>query len=621
MFSFKRYKYTENENFDTIIKDIKILIDEWNFNLAINKINQTDKIERRLFNKQIKINSSSVDSLNIYNKKIIKLKELKQEAFNSKKINSKWFFSFFKKKEVHNENIKEFEWGIKAINVYIILSEWEKAKLAIKEIERKEQDNLDKLLSNFRTDKSPESEKVKSKLIKDNTKKVKVLTKLKDKLNKLEIKYIEKDEKERFKMRFKIIKDEIWVLVWNKKNNQALAVLQKFLEENKDKTIVIKFFNKEKKLILRNIEKQRKKSEEKIQSNARSEAMRLMWQTLKLGKDKKNPKDKKNGFFTQIKEKLNFYKTLKEKRERKKLFDEINILIEEDSKVKQDIAERKLENIHKWLIKEISNENMLWYELYWKILWADKISWDTFWLYDDDNKYVFFLWDATWHWIRAWFIITLLSRLFNKFVKSKKLNELTFEINNWLKQDLKSRNFITWVFFEIIKKNIWSIEFVWMGHEPMLIYRTKTAKVERVIPGWLAAWIRIIKDISNVKTSHIELDDNDILITYSDWIVENKNEKWEFYWINKLSESFEKVASYTKDINEIYDYLINDVKSFKQASNFTDDASILILKRNTEKDIQNDKSRYLKDLTIKESLERKDVKRLVWKNKEEIKKE
>lgn len=54
------------------------------------------------------------------------------------------------------------------------------------------------------------------------------------------------------------------------------------------------------------------------------------------------------------------------------------------------ILQKKLENIHKWLIKEISNENMLWYELYWKILGADKISWDTFWLYDDNDKYVFF---------------------------------------------------------------------------------------------------------------------------------------------------------------------------------------------------------------------------------------
>lgn len=623
MFELIKHKYKENEYFEVKIQNIKILIDAWNYSEALKEIDETEKIEKSIFNKEIKINSYSIELLNIYNNKIIQLKELKQEATNLKKLNSHSLFSFFRKKEVNSENIKEFEEAIKAIEIYLTLSEWQKARQAIYEVEDKEQEVLEKLLNNFRADKSPESEKVKSKLIKDNTKKVAILKKLKQRLDKEEKKYIEKEDRERFKMRFKIIKDEIKALTWNKKNSQALNLLQKFLEENKEKTIVIKFFNEEKKHILKNIDRERKKDEEKIKESARAEAMRLIWQTIKLDGEKK-PKDEEEkniNFFKKIKDKFNFYKQLKEKIKRKKLFDEINILIEEDSKVKQDIAEKKLENIHKWLIKEISNENMLWYDLYWKILWADKISWDTFWLYDDDEKYVFFLWDATGHWIRAWFIITLLSRLFNKYVKGKNLQELTFEINNWLKQDLKSRNFITWVFFEILKKEIWAINFVWMWHEPMLVYRTKKAKVERVIPGWLAAWIRIIKDTKNIKISHLELEDNDILLTYSDWIIENKNEDSEFYWIDRLSQTFEKVSSYTKDVTEIYNYIINDIKLFKKASNFEDDASILILKRDSAKDIQDNKSIFLKDLTIKEWLERKDVKRLIWKNKEEIRRE
>jgi ribosomal protein L4 len=67
-------------------------------------------------------------------------------------------------------------------------------------------------LNNFRADKSPESEKIKSKLILDNTKKVEELKKLKIKLEKLELKYRKKDEAERFKMIFRIIKNEIEVL-------------------------------------------------------------------------------------------------------------------------------------------------------------------------------------------------------------------------------------------------------------------------------------------------------------------------------------------------------------------------------------------------------------------------
>jgi hypothetical protein len=56
---------------------------------------------------------------------------------------------------------------------------------------------------------------------------------------------------------------------------------------------------------------------------------------------------------------MNFYKRIKEKARKKKLLDEINILIDADSQVKQDLAEEKLENIHKGLIKEISNKNII----------------------------------------------------------------------------------------------------------------------------------------------------------------------------------------------------------------------------------------------------------------------
>jgi hypothetical protein len=56
---------------------------------------------------------------------------------------------------------------------------------------------------------------------------------------------------------------------------------------------------------------------------------------------------------------MNFYSRIKERARKKKLMDEINILIEEDSKVKQELAEEKLETIHKGLTKEISNKNII----------------------------------------------------------------------------------------------------------------------------------------------------------------------------------------------------------------------------------------------------------------------
>ncbi len=530
-------------------------------------------------------------------------------------------FDFLKKnKKIDTNEVKAFDSAVKAIEVFIAISEWWNAKKAIEEILYKETDALNKFLENYESeDISLENKKFIDKERKEYKRKEKIITNLKTNVNKLENKYIKVEEGKRFKIRFEKIKKEIDSLIWTKNPLSAMNLLQKFLEENKENSIVINFYNKEKSKIQKHIEKQRKLEEEKLKKNTKSEAMELIWETVKIEKNDDDNIDDNKSIFKKISKKLNFYKTLKERIKRKRLLDEINILIEEDSRINNEIAEKKLENIHRWLVKEINKHKIIGYDLYWKILWADKISWDTFWLEENSKKYNFFLWDATGHWIRAWFIITLINKLFKENYNNE-LNEIALNINNWLKQDLKSRNFVTWILFEINKENS-NIWFVWMWHEPMLIYRKKENIVEKVIPGWLAAWIRLIKDINDVKIRDINLVDWDILITYSDWIIENKSIDWEYYWLEKLEKCFKIVAEYETDIKKIYDYIINDVTLFRWGSNFDDDVSMIILKRDLNKDIIKEDDKFINEIKIKEWLDKTDIKNLRWKNKEEIEKE
>lgn len=530
-------------------------------------------------------------------------------------------FNFLKKnKKVNANEIKEFDSAIKAIEIFIALSDWPNAKRAIDEIISKEKDALNKFLEKLdNEDSNSENKKLWETKRKEFKKKEAVINKLKLKIEKLEEKYIKKTEIERFRIRFGKIKSEIDSLIWSKKNLQAMNLLQKFLEENKENSIVINFYNREKKRIQVSIEKQRKIEQERLKKNARSEAMELIWETY----SKSNRWDQNDieefSLIKKLSKKLNFYNTLQENIKRKKLLDEINILIEEDSRVNNEIAEKKLENIHKWLVKEINKYKMIGYELYWKILWADKISWDTFWLEESQKNYKFFIWDATWHGIRAWFIITLISKFFKENY-TKDLNEVAFEVNNSLKQDLQSRNFITSIFFEIDKdsNDIW---YIWMWHEPIFVYRKRENKVEKIIPGWLAAWIRLIKDKNDLKVKNIKLNDWDILIAYSDWLIENRSLEWDYYWLERLEESFKIVCEYEANIKNIYDYLINDVKLFRWWSNFDDDLTIIILKRDSTKDIIKEDDSYIEDLRTKEKLDKNDIKKLKWKTKEEIEQE
>jgi len=55
-------------------------------------------------------------------------------------------FGFLKRKKVNTEEVKAFDSALKATNIFIMLSEWEKAKKALDEIEYKEKDSLNEIL-------------------------------------------------------------------------------------------------------------------------------------------------------------------------------------------------------------------------------------------------------------------------------------------------------------------------------------------------------------------------------------------------------------------------------------------------------------------------------------------
>jgi hypothetical protein len=274
--------------------------------------------------------------------------------------------------------------------------------------------------------------------------------------------------------------------------------------------------------------------------------------------------------------------------------------------------------MHKWLAKEIKWVEMTGYDFYWKIMWADKISWDTFWIDEQRDSYKFYLWDATGHGIRAWFMVSILTQKFNEIVSKFPLKEVAFNINNSLKQDLKSWNFITSVLFEISKKDNTKIKFIWMGHEPMFIYREWKEEVERLVPGWIAAWITILKDINKIQEKEIVLQNNETLLVYSDWIVEAKNKDWEQYWFDRLKQSFYKHVQMFKDLKAVYRNMIQDAVDFVWWSNFWDDATIILLRRNTDKDILNNYNE-IKSIAEEMWISEREARKLKWNSIEKAK--
>jgi len=173
-----------------------------------------------------------------------------------------------------------------------------------------------------------------------------------------EEKYDEKVLAQKFKIKFKKIREEINLLSKTGKNQEALSLLTNFVEANKDNFIVIQFFNKEKKSLHRKIEKDRKKEEVKLKKDARLEAEKLIGRTMNNVEEKTEENKEKQKKKSKIKEFFETYKLIKEKRRRKKLVDEVTTLIESEKQAQVEIAKSKLEKVHQGLIKELSVNNI-----------------------------------------------------------------------------------------------------------------------------------------------------------------------------------------------------------------------------------------------------------------------
>jgi hypothetical protein len=258
------------------------------------------------------------------------------------------------------------------------------------------------------------------------------------------------------------------------------------------------------------------------------------------------------------------------------------------------------------------------YSIYGKTLWADKISGDTFWFYDYNNWKRFFIWDATGHWVRAGFMISLLTANFYSLVKTiPNLKDLVASLNNKLKQDLRSWNFITSIFFELSYKNKNDLKFIWMWHEPMFFYKKSNLSVDKIYPGWVAAWMTMLKDQAFLKEKTINFDIWDVLLLYTDWFVEARNENWDMFSIDRIKDVFFKAVWLYSESKDIYNYIYKELTTFVNKTKFLDDVTIIVIKRDYKKELVNEE-KLIENILWAEHISKKFVKKLKWQSKDQI---
>ena len=175
---------------------------------------------------------------------------------------------------------------------------------------------------------------------------------------------------------------------------------------------------------------------------------------------------------------------------------------------------------------------------------AWEIGWDSYDIIKEWDNYFIYVWDATGHWVWAWFIMIMVNALISWFSKVyKNWAHILTKTNEILKPRVKWSLLMSLLLVRWDSKEK-RLFMTWAGHEYLMIYKHKQNKTYRIKSWWVALWM--IKDISKLlKEQEILFEENDIIILYSDWITEaiNKPKKdWteEMFLESRLEDTINK---------------------------------------------------------------------------------
>lgn len=175
---------------------------------------------------------------------------------------------------------------------------------------------------------------------------------------------------------------------------------------------------------------------------------------------------------------------------------------------------------------------------------AWEIGWDSYDIIKWNDDYYIYVWDATGHWVWAWFVMVMVNALVSWFSKVfKRWNEILANTNEILKPRVKSNILMTLLLlrWNEIEKRLF---MTWAGHEYLIVYKHNLNKCFKIKSWWLA--LGMTKNVHKIlKEQEIRFELNDIVVLYTDWITESINQSkkdWNevMFGEQRLIEAIEK---------------------------------------------------------------------------------
>lgn len=196
--------------------------------------------------------------------------------------------------------------------------------------------------------------------------------------------------------------------------------------------------------------------------------------------------------------------------------------------------------------------------------------------YDNGNKTLMYIGDVTGHGVPAALVMTMVHTLVSIFSEmSSNIYDIVVNVNRHLKSRIKSTMFMTMVMLNWDHENQ-KMSYVGAGHEHLLVYRAGSGECESIMAGGIA--LGMIPDNSKiVKEKELSLNVGDVVVLYTDGIIEAKNQNGEMFGLERLKTNIQKFSA-TYSPEGISYHTASEFSRFVGDALQTDDISLIIVK-------------------------------------------
>lgn len=150
--------------------------------------------------------------------------------------------------------------------------------------------------------------------------------------------------------------------------------------------------------------------------------------------------------------------------------------------------------------------------------------------------------------------------------------EVICELNQFFYEDLTRAELFITLFYLQYRPETRQILFASAGHSPTLLWRAKSNQCIRLDPEGLIVGV---KEDFPYEQESLQLEDGDVLLLYTDGLIEAENDQHELFGENRLADLL-KIQCHLSP-QEMISHIVEQVRLFSGHRSFQDDVSLVVM--------------------------------------------